>query len=198
MPSFQLFAQNLNESTAAYIARLDTYLQSLGAIGLQDVTLTKRLSLNAIRWEITLAYQTPGPLTFRAAYFSTLNGAGTVEAQAAAFFAANPTYRMHFIKDVSQERRRKLDHDAVLCIYTASVVPNCGFGHGRPVIVKATAAIGIGATGAARLVSSSGLLADSVNVVNRSGIAWAMNTMGYAVMRQASCVWDGYPTCCGP
>ncbi len=192
---FRPFVQYLNEATSVMIARLDAELTAIGPVGMQDVLMTKRLTLNTVRWEFTLQYTTPGPAQFGATYFSALSGT-SVDAQAAAFFALNPLRRVHFIQDMSQERRRKLDHDAVCCIYTTTLIPNCGQDRSRPIIVQALANIAAGATGNVQMVAASGLLSNVIAVVNRGGFQWDSGERGYAAARPGTCVWDGYPTCC--
>lgn len=193
---FDLFAQQLNEATQVFASRLDAYLQALGGIGLQDVPLNRRLDMNAIRYELTLQYASGGPQTFRAAYFSTVLSSVPVDTQFSTFFAGLPSSRAAFILDVSQERRRALDHDAVLVIYTSNLVPNCGQDRSRPVIVQALGNIAAGASGNVQLVSSTGLITGTFAAVNRSGAVWAAGTRGYAAVRPGTCIWDGYPTCC--
>lgn len=195
MPTFELFAQDLNEAVSGYVARLDARLQALGPIGLQDTVLTRRLDLNTIRYELTLSYQQPGTASMRAAFFAATT-AQSVDAQVAAAFALLPSARIVFVHDVSQERRRKLDHDSVMVIYTETLVPNCGQDRSRPVIVEANALIAAGASGSCTLVTASGLTADVITVLNRSGAAWAAGKRGYAAARPGTCIWDGYPTCC--
>lgn len=195
MPSLHYFPQDLNEATGEYVDRLDAFLQSLGPAGLQDAVLTKRLDLNTIRFELTLTLQRPGPLTLRAEYFSSIGGSPP-DTQLAAFFAARPNGRVVAIRDVSQERRRKLDQNAILVIWANSLLPNCGWDVSRPVIVEATALIGVGASGPARLVTTAGLAGNAITVLNRSGAAWANGKRGYAALRPGTCLWDGYPTCC--
>lgn len=192
---FRPFVQDLDESTSGMVARLDAELSLIGAIGLQDVSMTKRLRLNTVRWEFTLQYTTPGPVQFGAAYFSSLAGS-SVDSQVAAFFAAHPNYRIHFIQDVSQERRRKLDHDAICCIYATTLLPNCGQDRSRPIIVRPLGNIAAGASGNVQMVVASGQFATIFSVTNRAGFQWNAGIKGYAAARPGTCIWDGYPTCC--
>jgi hypothetical protein len=193
--TYQLFTQNVNEATSAMVKRLDVLLQSLGPIGMQDTVLSRRLNLNTIRYELTLEYQTPGPAHFRAVYFTSLYGSNT-DRQADHYFFKHPTYRVHFVHDVSQERRRKLDVDSVMAIYATSLIPNCGQDRSRPVVVQAVANIAAGASGNVTLVAASGLLTDTFSAVNRMNFTWLAGQRGYASVRPGTCVWDAYPTCC--
>jgi hypothetical protein len=193
--TYQLFTQDMNEATSAMVSRLDALLLALGPIGLQDTVLSRRLNLNTIRYELTLEYQTPGPAQFRAVYFTSLSGTSP-DSQAAAFFAAHPSFRIHFVHDVSQERRRKLDVDSVMAIYADSLIPNCGQDRSRPVVVQAVGNIAAGASGNVTLVAASGLLPNTFAAVNRMDFNWLAGQRGYASLRPGTCIWDAYPTCC--
>lgn len=195
MISYQVINQELNESTPDYVARIDAAFVAAGALGLQDVFITRRLDYNTVRFATTLALTDPGPAAVRVSYF-TRTSAATVDAQIATFFAANPTYRVIFVRDVSQEIRRRLDHDAVMVFYITSLIPNCGQDRSRPVIVQALEEIAAGATGQVQLVSAAGLLPDTFQVTNRSSSVWEVDTRGYAQVAPGTCLWDGYAGCC--
>jgi hypothetical protein len=189
--------QELNESTADYVAKIDATLVFWGPLGIQDVFLTRRLDYNTVRYACTIVIAEPGPAVFRAAYFErTITQ--TVEAQVDAFFAANPTYRAVFVRDVSQEVRRRLDRDSVMILYIASLVPNCGQDRSRPVIVQAILDIAPGATGQVSLVTALGLAADVFEVTNRSGVLWEGGERGYAQVAPGTCAWVGFRTSCDP
>jgi len=187
--------QELNQSTADYVADISTALQAAGAVGVQSVFITRRLDYQTVRFATTLSITDPGPAQVRAAYFSSLAGT-PVDTQVDAFFAANPTYRAIFVRDVSQEIRRKLDHDAVMVIYIESLIPNCGQDRSRPVIVEALEAIAAGATGQVQLVGASGLEPDVFTVTNRSAFTILETDRAYAQVAPGTCDWDAYGTCC--
>jgi hypothetical protein len=119
-----------------------------------------------------------------------------VDALAAAFFAAHPTYRVHFCIDISLERRRSLLRNSVLALYVDSVMPNCGSDRSRPVVVEAVDTMVAGATGTVALVTASGLASNQFEVTNRSGFTWHAGQRGYAAAAMGTCDWDGYGTCC--
>jgi len=193
--TYTVFDQELSEAVPTYVARLDALLLSLGPIGLQDVALSKRLRMNTIRYELTLQYSTPGPAQFRAVCFEAQADVD-VDALANAFFAAHPTYRIHFLLDVSLERRRNALQNSIMAIYADSVIPNCGSDRSRPVVVQAVDPIAAGDTGLVAQVAASGVLGIQFEVVNRSGFTWPSGGLGYASARMGTCVWDGYATCC--
>ena len=196
MPTSQLVAQELNESPADYVARIDTLLVSLGAIGLQTFLITRRSDAPGPRFTLTLVYTDPGPVALRAAAFVG-TASSSAQAQANAFFAANPTYRAHFIRDIGDQRRGRLGTDAIVVVYATTDAPNCGYDRSRLVVVKATADIAAGASGAGVRITSGGN-AEVITVYNRSTITWSTNVRGYAFPRAGDCVYDGVPTCCGP
>ncbi len=193
--TFTVFDQTLSEAVPVYVARLDAFLLALGPIGLQDVALSKRLHMGTIRYETTLQYTTPGPAQFRAACFEARADAD-VDALANAFFLANPSYRIHFVLDVSLERRRSVLQNSIMVLYVDSVIPNCGSDRSRPIVVEAVALIPPNATGPVVQVSASGVVGSPFNVVNRTNIWWPIGRHGYAAARMGTCVWDGYAGCC--
>jgi hypothetical protein len=194
--SYQLVNQNLNDAPTVFAAQVDTVLQGLGSIGLQDVFLTRREGLaQRLRLQMTLSYTTAGPLAVRATAFSGVNG--DVDTQAAAFLAANPTYRVLFIRDIGSSQRGALDDNVIMLIYATTVLSNCGQDRSRPVIVEALGNILAGASGSVQLVGAAGLVAGGViTAINRFDSTWATGKRGYAQVRPGSCLWDGYPTCC--
>jgi hypothetical protein len=84
-----------------------------------------------------------------------------------------------------------------MAIYSESPKPNCGYNRSRVIIVQATANIAAGATGPAQLVDAAGLVTgQTIQVVNRFDSQWDTGTRGYASLRNGTCVWDGFKTCC--
>lgn len=197
MIDYIVINQNLNESTADYVARVNTELLSAGPLGIQDVFLTRRLDYNTVRYALTLVVADPGPATFQAAFFER-TPTQDVDAQADAFFAANPSYRAVFVRDVSQEIRRRLDRDAVMILYIDGVMPNCGSDRSRPVVVQALEDIAAGALGQVEIVSTLGLTGQVIEARNRGGSVWPSGERGYAQVQPGSCSWDGFPICCTP
>ena len=189
--------QQLNQSTQDYVDSVSDALIAAGAVGVQDVFVTRRLDYQTVRFATTLVITDPGPAQVRAAYFSTLAGS-SVDTQVDAFFAANPTYRILFVRDVSQEIRRRLDRDAVMVFYIEGLIPNCGQDRSRPVIVQALGDIAAGATGQVQLAGAVGVESDVFTVTNRSALLWSDGARGYAQVQPWSCMWVGYPTCCAP
>lgn len=197
MPTFTLISQQLSEGEEPFVAAVDAALVALGAIGLQDVIVTRREGINKRpRMDVTLSHVASGPLIFRAAYFTAAYGQD-VDVQANAFFAARPNARVHFVRDVGNDHRSSLNSDAVMVIYSVSPLPNCGYNRSRVIIVEALANIAAGASGQAQLVSADGLVTGEViSVVNRFDSQWDIGTRGYATPRLGTCVWDGYKMCC--
>jgi len=195
MISILAINQELSQSTEAFVVAVNNALAAASPMGLQDVFLTRRLDLSNPRFNCTLSLASPGPVSMRAVYFTTLSGT-PVDVQVAAFFAANPSYRILFTRDVSQEVRRSLDHDAVMVIYATTLLPNAGQDRSRPVIVQANALITPGSTGEVALVGASGVLSPLIMARNRGGINWMAGVRGYAQVRPGTGVWDGYPSCC--
>ncbi len=196
-PAYALIRQELSQSPAGFAADVNTWLTAAGPIGIQSAFLTRREAFGRRpRLDLTISYSTPGPLTLRAAAFG--GGAATdPDALAAAFFAANPTYRVQFIRDIGDQRRGMLDSNLIMVIYGTTVLSNCGQDKQRTVIVEALAPIAAGASGSAQLVSEAGLVVGGViTVTNRFDTPWAAGTRGYASVRPGSCAWDGYPSCC--
>lgn len=196
--AYALISQAISQSIAGFVAQVDAALVTVGPIGLQDALLTRRQGKGRGRpkLDLTLSYTTSGPLNMRAAYFTGAYGQD-VDTQAAAFFAALPNARVHFIRDVGDDERGSLNSNAIMVIYSESVLPNCAYNRSRVVIVEATENIAAGATGDAQLVDASGLVVgETIQVVNRFDSQWDTGTRGYAVLRNGTCLWDGFQTCC--
>jgi hypothetical protein len=176
---------------------LDAELVSLGAIGILDLQLEKRVLFNNPLLLFTLSAEDPGPLEFRAAYFSEDQGTTTdLDTQYNDFFAADTSRRAFYVFDVSSELRRSTNRDAIIVVYSESAASNFGTNTERVVVVEATENIPSNATGAASIVSSGGLQ-DSITIRNRSQSAWASGDRGYAAISNTDAsMWDGYQICC--
>ncbi len=196
MPTAHLIAQQLSESPAGLVGRIDAYLVAQGPIGLQQVLVTRRSDAPGPRFTVSLAFTVPGPLALRAACF-TGTPAAPAATLATAFLAANPTFRGHFVRDLGDQRRGHLNIDVVMLVYAASSQTNCGYDRSKLIAVRATQLILTGATGTAVRISPSGDL-EAISVVNRSTQSWLNGAFGYAFPRAGDCTWDGVPTCCGP
>ena len=195
---YGLIIQDSTQSVQSWVAAVNTYLAGLGLVGLQDVQLTRLEDLGKRgRLRLTVVSASGGPLTLGAAYFGVTAGPLAPDVQAAAFFAANPLFRVLFIRDVGEEHRGGLDSNAIMVIYGTTPLSNCGQGRSRPMIVQALGNIASGATGSAQMVSAAGLVAGSViSVVNRFDTTWVAGTNGYATPRAGTCIFDGFKTCC--
>jgi hypothetical protein len=196
-PAYALIRQELSQSPAGFAADVNAWLVAAGSIGIQSLFLTRREAFGRRpRMDLTISYSTPGPLAFRAAAFGG-SAAVDPDALAAAFFVANPTYRVHFTRDIGDQRRGMLDSNLIMVVYATNVLSNCGQDRQRTVVVEALGLIAPGASGNAQLVSAAGLVAGGViTVTNRFDSPWASGTRGYAAVRPGSCEWDGYPSCC--
>ncbi len=195
---FALISQGISEGIGGFVADVDAALVALGPIGVQDLVLTRRQGKSSGRpkLDLTLSYATPGPISLRAAYFTAAYGQD-VDTQAAAFFAAIPTARVHFTRDVGDDTRGSLNADAIMVVYSESPLPNCAYNKSRVVIVETLENIAPGASGDAQLVDAAGLVVGEViEVVNRFDSQWDIGTRGYASLRNGTCVWDGFKTCC--
>lgn len=195
---FALVTQQISEGIGSFVTAVDAALVAIGPIGLQDLVLSRRQGQSSGRpkLDITLSYTTPGPIAFRAAYFTGAYGQNP-DTLAAAFFAGLPLARAHFIRDVGDDSRGALNADAIMVVYSASPLPNCGYDRSRVVIVETTANITAGASGPAQLVDAAGLVTGQViQVVNRFDSQWNVGTRGYASLRNGTCLWDGFKTCC--
>lgn len=195
MPTAHLIAQNLAESPQGLTSRIDTYLVSIGAIGLQTCLVTRRSDAPGPRFTVSLSYTTPGPLSMRATAFVG-TPTSPADAQATAFMAANPTFRAHVVRDLGDQRRGKLNTDVVMLIYAATSQTNCGYDRSKLIVVKATQLILTGATGTAVRVVP-GATKETISVVNRSTQSWVNGGFGYAFPKAGACTWEGVPTCCG-
>ena len=196
--AFALISQQVSDGVSTFVAAVDAALLALGAIGLQDAVLTRRQGKSGGRpkLDLSLSYAAAGPLIMRAAYFTAAYGQDP-DAQAAAFFAGTPNARAHFIRDVGDDTRGSLNANAIMVIYSTSALPNCGYDRSRVVIVETLADIAAGDTGPAQLVSAAGLVTgETIQVVNRFDSQWDVGTRGYATLRNGTCVWDGFKTCC--
>jgi hypothetical protein len=193
-----LISQDLSQGVLPYIDTIDQALMALGPIGIQDLVLTRRegFQRGAPKLDLTVSYVTPGPLMFRAIAFGGRSG-DDVDALSAAFFAANPGFRAHFIRDVGDDRRGSLMPNVIMVVYSEVSLSNCGYNRARVIIVEALADIAAGASGPAQVVGASGVLPGQViSIVNRFDSTWATGARGYASPRNGSCTWDGYKTCC--
>ncbi len=198
MTTYARISQDLSQAIGPYVAAVDAALLALGPIGLQTAFLTRRQGKTGGRpkLDLTLSYTPAGPITMRAAYFTAAYGQDP-DVQAAAFFAGLPTARVHFLRDVGDDARGSLDANAIMAIYSTSLLPNCGYDRSRVIIVETLEDIAAGATGDAQLVDAAGLVTGEViEVVNRFDSQWDLGTRGYAIIQNGTCVWDGFKTCC--
>lgn len=198
---YALYTQQVSDSIQTYVAQINTALVAIGTMGIQDVLVTRLEDGPGKRGRLrtTISYSAPGTVLVGAAYFSSMipTDPGDVDAQAAAFFAANPLYRALFIRDVGNEHRGGLDSNAIMVIYASTPLSNCGQDRARPMVVQALANIAAGATGPVQMVSASGLITGAtLMVVNRFDTTWTAGTRGYAMPRAGTCIVDGYKTCC--
>ena len=196
--TYTLITQDSTQSVQSWVAAVSTALAGLGLVGLQDVLVTRLEAFGKRgRLRVTLSTTSAGPVSLAAVYFGVTSGPTSPDVQAAAFFAANPLFRVLFIRDVGEEHRGGLDSNAIMVIYGTTPLSNCGQGRSRPMIVQALGNIVSGATGSAQMVSAAGLVAGSViSVVNRFDTTWVAGTNGYATPRAGTCIFDGFKTCC--
>jgi hypothetical protein len=193
-----IISQDLSQAVLPFVTSVDNALLALGPVGIQDLVLTRRegMQRRIPRMDLTVSYVSPGPLTFRATAFAGRSG-DDVDAQSASFFAANPTYRAHFIRDVGDDRRGSLQPNAIMVVYAEMGLSNCGYNRSRVVVVEPLANIAAGASGLAQVVGAAGPLpGEVITVVNRFDSTWVAGARGYASPRNGSCIWDGYKTCC--
>jgi hypothetical protein len=195
MAAIQSVTQQLNESVQAWAVRLNAFLSSLGACSLQDFDLTRRENRSTLQLVAAVTYQSPGSVLAGATAFVG-NGTTSGEALANTFLAANPTYRVLFMRDVSNPHRRSLNDDAVLLVYSLSVLSNCAQGECSIMIVEPVADIAPGDTGVAFLVTAAGTSTTSLMVENRSALTWPAGGRGYAAPILGSCTWAGVASCC--
>ncbi len=195
MPTAHLIAQQLAESPAGLVGRIDAYLVSQGAIGLQQVLVTRRSDAPGPRFTVSLVFTVPGTISLRAMCFT---GTPTSPAviQATAFLAANPTYRGHFVRDLGDQRRGGLNTDVVMLLYAANSQSNCGYDRSKMIVARATADILAGDTGTAVRITPTGDQ-ETITVVNLSTQTWLLDAFGYAFPKAGDCTWEGVPTCCG-
>jgi hypothetical protein len=194
-----LLVQAISEAPQGFAAQVNTFLTGLGPIGLQSVLVTRRgWSSPGPRLSATMLY-VPGALTtsFAAVGFTGSTFAGTAAAQATAFLAATPALRGHFLRDLGDQRRGRLDSDVLMLIYAPASLPNCGWDRSRMIIAQASAPITPGAVGSAVHITGNGA-AETIMVTNQSAITWDAMAYGYCFPRQSDCTWDGIPTCCEP
>ncbi len=194
MPTAHLIAQALTESPCGLAARVDAYLVSQVSIGLQQCLVTRRSDAPGPRFTVSLVFTVPGPLAMRATCFVG-TPTNPADVQANAFLVANPTYRTHFVRDLGDQRRGRLDTDILMVLYAATSQTNCGYDRSKLIVVQATQLILAGASGTAvRLVP--GGTRETITVVNRSTQSWLNGAFGYAFPKAGDCTWEGVPTCC--
>ncbi len=194
----QIKSDNPQNNPAELADLLDAQLLALGSIGIQDLQLEKRQLFGNPLLMFTLSAEAPGPLQFRATYFSQDQGISTdIDTQYNDFFAADLTRRDFFMFDVSSDLRRSTNRDAIIVVYAASAAANSGPNSSeRVLIVEATENIGAGAPGNAAIVSSTGLL-DAVFIRNRSSFVWTSGDRGYAAVSNPDAgIMDAYQICC--
>lgn len=195
MPTAHLISQNLAESPSGLTSRIDAYLVSQGSIGLQQVLVTRRSDAPGPRFTVSLSFTVSGPLAMRATCFvgTPTSPAAT---QATAFLAAHPTYRGHFVRDLGDQRRGKLNTDVVMLVYAATSQTNCGYDRSKLIVVRATQQMLTGASGSAVRITPNGDK-ETITVVNRSTQTWVLGGFGFAFPKAGDCTWEGVPTCCG-
>jgi hypothetical protein len=187
--------QQLSESVVVWATRLDAFLSSLGACSIQDLDVIYREGQTRAQLVAAVTYISPGSSLIRAQAFAG-SGVTSAGALANAFLVANPTYRILYLRDVSDPQRRSLNTDVVLLVYSTDSLSNCAQGECTLTIVQAVADIAPGATGAALLVGASGATATTMTVENRSLLTWPAGGRGYAAPILGACTWAGVPTCC--
>lgn len=201
---YALYVQDVSQSLQSYVATINTALVALGAIGLQDVNVTRLEDGPGRRGRLrtTISYTRTGSVSVGAAYFSANipTDPGYVDIQAATFFAANPLYRSLAVRDIGDNLRGGLDSNAIMVLYATTPISNCGHNRARTMIVASLAAIASGSSGPAQMVGAGGVINGAfLTILNRTSFTWPIGALGYAVPRVGSCIIDAYSTCCiGP
>jgi hypothetical protein len=192
----KLFAQGISETPAGLAADINTWLGTVGPIGLQSVLVTRRVRSPGPRLSITVLYVPSAGTTAFGCTALTGTPLSSSATQLTAFLAANPAYRGHFIRDIGDQRRGKLDNDVLMLLYATSALPNCGWDRSQAIVVQSTAIIAPGASGAGVRISSAGV-EEAIVMTNRSTISWVLGAYGIGSPRSGSCIWDAVPNCCG-
>jgi hypothetical protein len=192
----KLFAQGISETPVGLAGDINTWLGTVGPIGIQSVLTTRRVRAPGPRLSITVLY-VPGAGTTAFGCTAFIGTAASSSAsQLTAFLAAHPTYRGHILRDIGDQRRGKLDNDVLMLIYAVSALPNCGWDRSQAIVVQSTAIIAPGASGAAVRISGAGVQ-EAITITNRSTMSWVLGAYGIGYPRSGTCTWDAVPNCCG-
>jgi len=185
------------EPPTVIASSINNRLAALGAVSLLSVDFYRDNAIAGQGSHILLSYDDPGPVGAYQAVSFVSTSATTAAALANAFFVANPTYRAHFILDVTKEQRRFIRRNAIVIVYQTDFSTPCGVGLSYPRIVRADGAINAAATGTANLMTTGGEdTTEQIQVVNSFDFTWPDNEEGWAIRDPATCDWIGYPTCC--
>lgn len=186
----------LNAGPGRVASLLNTFFATAGNILVYDINFKRRPSTRFGEDFITVHYWTPGTIEYLAVSFAT-DSVSTADAKAATYFVAAPTLRGMFVIDTTPQLRRSTIRDAYTVVTAEAMASGAQAWEKRMRVVVPDANIAAGATGAASLVSTSGILAgDSIQVENIANYQWNAGAPGWAVLDARTQVWQGLATCC--
>lgn len=180
----------LSLGTQAIASRLSTLLAGLGGIQIIDLRAAIFQSeRNGNQLSVTICYQAMPNGVVYAAQAIIGPGKYNVDDQFAIWYSTNPTAVIARVLDATPPDLS--DFEAVVLVYTTTTAV---IDPGQNVqIVRNTSGASIAAlaSGIMTVLTSAGLSARTITVVNNSGVAWGTNVDGYASIEPISGSWVG-------
>jgi hypothetical protein len=185
----------LSQSPVQLAAKLNELFTVAGAIDLQWIRHRARSNTSSINVECEVVYNDPGGLNYAAVAFAG-NSTASAQAQINAYLAANPTFQIKEVLDISSTYRRSTLTDAALIIVAEQLESRCD----QATKLYPATTIGDVAPGAAgifQIVTVAGAnLTPVIGATNRGQFAWTANSIGWILKAPGECTWVAYPTCC--
>ncbi len=179
----------LSLGTQVIASQLSAVLAGFGGIQIIDLRAAIfQTERNGNQLSVTICYQAmPGGVVYAA---QGIIGPGkyTVDDQFAIWYANNPTAVIARVLDATPPDAS--DFEAVVVVYTLStgvIDP----GQNLQVVRNTGGALAALASGTMTVMTSAGLSAKTITVVNNSGVVWGLNVDGYASIEPISGSWVG-------
>lgn len=185
----------LSQSPVQLAAKLNELFTVAGAIDLQWIRHRARSNTSSINVECEVVYNDPGGLNYAAVAFAG-NSTASAQAQINAYLAANPTFQVKEVLDISSTYRRSTLTDAALVIVAEQLESRCDqatrYWPACPIVDIAP-----GASGVVQITTAAGLNPTPVvTTTNRGQFTWQAGVKGQILKLPGACDWVGYPSCC--
>lgn len=186
----------LNAGVGQIASLLNTFLLGAGEILIYDINFKRVRSTGLGENSLLVHYWTPGTIQYLAVSFTT-DSVSTADTKADAYFATATSQRGMFVIDTTPQLRRSTVKDSYTVVTAPAMASGAQAWQKRMRVVVPAANIAAGATGAASLVTATGVVvADQITVENIANYQWNAGAPGWAVLDPRTQVWQGLATCC--